>query len=132
MAIGTGWMCCTAVLFTVAPGTVAGLLTDEADALAIAVTLVPLAGLFQIPDGIQIVAGGILRGVADVWIPFALNFVAFWVLSLPIGWWLTFRADAGPRGLWWGLVAGLTVAAVLLTARVLRKLAGDVQRTSVE
>ena len=80
----------------------------------------------------EALSAGILRGVADVWAPFALNFVAFWALSLPFGWWLTFRQDAGPRGLWWGLVAGLSVAAVLLTARVVRRLAGEIRRTTVE
>jgi MATE family multidrug resistance protein len=132
LAVGTAWMCVTAAIFTFAPRSVAGLLTDEPDALALAATLVPLAGIFQIPDGIQIVSAGILRGVADVWWPFVLNFIAFWVLSLPFGWWLTFRQDAGPRGLWWGLVAGLTVASVLLTVRVLLRLRGELARTTVD
>jgi MATE family multidrug resistance protein len=132
MGVGTAWMCCTATVLLAAPGLLAGLLTNEPDALAIAVTLVPLAGMFQIPDGIQVVSGGILRGIADVWVPFALNFVAFWMLSLPLGYWLTFHEELGPRGLWWGLVAGLTIAAVLLTARVLRKLSGEIERTVVE
>jgi len=132
LGVGTTWMCCTAGLFLTFPHLAGRLFTDEPEVLAIAATLIPLAGLFQIPDGIQVVAGGILRGVADVWAPFALNFVAFWALSLPFGWWLTFRQDAGPRGLWWGLVAGLSVAAILLTARVVRRLAGEIERTSVE
>jgi MATE family multidrug resistance protein len=132
MIVGTAWMCLTAALFMAFPEAVARVLTDEPEVIAIAVTLVPLAGVFQVPDGIQVVAGGILRGIADVRVPFGINLVAFWVVSLPFGWWLTFRQDAGPAGLWWGLVGGLGVAAVLLTVRAVVKLSQDVARTVVD
>ena len=132
MIVGTAWMCGTAALFVSFPEAVARVLTNEPDVIAVAVTLVPLAGLFQVPDGIQVVSGGILRGIADVRVPFGINLIAFWMVSLPLGWWLTFRADWGPRGLWWGLVGGLTIAALLLTARALMKLSRDVARTVVD
>lgn len=132
MVLGTAWMCATGATFLSFPEPLARVMTNEPAVIAVAVTLLPLAGLFQVPDGIQVVASGILRGIADVAVPFVVNLIAFWVVSLPFGWWLTFRADAGPPGLWWGLVAGLGVAAVLLTLRALRKLSRDVTRTSVD
>lgn len=132
LVTGTAWMCGTAALFLAFPAGVARLLTNEPEVIAIAATLVPLAGVFQIPDGIQVVSGGILRGVADVRVPFVVNLLAFWVVSLPFGWWLAFRAEAGPPGLWWGLVAGLGIAAVLLSARAAGRLSRDVARTTLD
>ena len=59
-----------------------------------------------------------------------LSFIGFWVLGLPLGWWLAFRGGFGPAGLWWGLTLGLTTVAVLLLGRVtvrLRQPLGELQ-----
>ncbi len=132
MLVGVGFMSVTAILFLATPGPLARLMTDEADVLAIAVVLLPLAGVFQVFDGLQVVASGILRGVADVHVPFAINLFAYWGVAVPVGYWLAFSRDAGPPGLWWGLVAGLAVAAVLLGARVLVHLSRPLVRARVD
>lgn len=105
--------------FLLLPGTLAGLLSDYAPVVAIATTLIPIAGVFQIGDGLQVVAIGCLRGLGDTRSPMLANVVGFWVLGLPLGAWLAFGCGRGPAGLWWGLVVGLfTVAvAVLLVLR---------------
>jgi MATE family multidrug resistance protein len=109
--------------FLLAPGALARVLTDEPDVLRWALVLIPIAGVFQIGDGLQVVAIGCLRGAGDVRSPFWINVAGFWGLGLPLGCWLAFPwgRDQGPEGLWWGLVGGLfAVAAALLLAVRLR------------
>jgi MATE family multidrug resistance protein len=108
----------TMALFLVLPGPLTALYTDEPEVVAIAVALVPIAGVFQVADGLQVVAAGILRGVADTTAPFVANLLAFWAVGLPVGVWLGFRTPAGPVGLWWGLVTGLGLVALFLVLRV--------------
>ena len=106
------------LLYLLFPGAVASLVTNDARAIEWAVVLLPIAGVFQIGDGVQVTSIGLLRGTGDVHAPFWINVVGFWVVGLPLGCWLAFPwgKDLGPAGLWWGLVAGLfAVAAALLT-----------------
>jgi len=111
VTVMTGFM----LLFLLLPGTLASLLCKHGDVLAMATTLIPIAGVFQIGDGLQVVAIGCLRGLGDVRSPVLANFVGFWVLGLPLGCWLAYGLGMGPAGFWWGLVLGLfAVAGVLL------------------
>src|SRR5205814_10398804 len=83
-----------------------------------AAMLLPSAALSQIFDGTQAVGCGILRGCADTRAAAAINLVGYWILGLPLGLTLAYRFGLGPRGLWWGLTAGLAIVALLLVLRV--------------
>ncbi|MEP6484597.1 MAG: MATE family efflux transporter [Rudaea sp.] len=99
------------------PHQIAALYTDDAVVAAFAAQLLLLAALFQFSDGIQVASNGALRGLKDTTIPMIITTVAYWGIGMPVGWWLTFRHGLGARGMWIGLIAGLSVAAVLLLAR---------------
>ena len=99
------------------PHALAGLYTDDAQVAALAAQLLALAAAFQFSDGIQVTANGALRGLKDTAVPMVITTIAYWGIGMPVGWWLAFRANLGARGMWMGLVAGLTVAAVLLFFR---------------
>jgi MATE family multidrug resistance protein len=88
--------------------------------IAIAVGLLELAALFQLSDGLQVAAAGALRGLADTRAPMLVTFVAYWLVGLPLGYALAFHAGLGARGMWIGLIAGLTLAGLLLAARLWR------------
>jgi MATE family multidrug resistance protein len=76
-----------------------------------AAIILPIAGAFQVFDGIQVVGSGVLRG-AGLTRPAALfNLVGYWVLALPLGWYLTFHAGMGLPGIWWALALGLACVA---------------------
>ncbi|WP_228713651.1 MATE family efflux transporter [Arundinibacter roseus] len=94
---------------------------DNAEVATIASTLVIVAGFFQLSDGIQVVALGVLRGIADVNVPTFLTLISYWVVALPIGYVLAFPLGMDAMGVWVGLLAGLTVSAVLLTYRFYTK-----------
>ncbi len=118
LIIGVSFMSLTALIFTLLPGPLARLYTTDAAVVAIAATLLPLAGLFQVFDGTQAVALGALRGAGDTRIPVLINLFGYYLIGLPISLWLGFRQGWGPPGLWWGLVVGLMVVAVILVIRV--------------
>ncbi|MGB3181683.1 MAG: MATE family efflux transporter [Cyclobacteriaceae bacterium] len=90
---------------------------DEAGVISIAATLLVVAGFFQLSDGVQVVALGALRGMGDVKVPTLITFFAYWLLGLPAGYLLGFHFNMGAKGIWFGLLIGLSVAAVLLTGR---------------
>ncbi|CAA9335244.1 MAG: hypothetical protein AVDCRST_MAG40-2132 [uncultured Gemmatimonadaceae bacterium] len=129
---GVGFMAVSAAVLLVAPRAIARLYTADAAVIAVAGALIPIAGLFQLFDGGQVVAGAILRGSGDTRTPLAANLAGFWAVGLPLGAWLAFSLGAGPAGLWWGMAAGLAAVAALLVWRVRRRLAGAIERLDVE
>lgn len=102
------------------PHAIASLYTHNATVIALAAQLLVLAGLFQFSDGIQAASNGALRGLKDTRVPMAITLFAYWGVGMPVGWWLAFHRGLGARGMWMGLIAGLTVAAVLLFGRFWR------------
>ena len=102
------------------PAAIASLYTHDAAVIATASQLLILAGFFQFSDGIQVASNGALRGLKDTRVPMAITLFAYWIVGMPIGWWLAFGHGLGARGMWMGLIAGLSMAAILLFARFLR------------
>lgn len=102
------------------PHYIAALYTHDPKVIVLAAQLIMLAGLFQFSDGIQVAANGALRGLKDTRVPMAITLFAYWVIGMPVGWWLAFHRGMGARGMWIGLIAGLSVAAVMLFTRFWR------------
>lgn len=90
---------------------------DDKTVISIASSLLIIAALFQLSDGVQAVGIGILRGLTDVKIPTLITFVAYWIVGLPTGYFLAFVLGWNVQGIWIGLLAGLTTSAILLTLR---------------
>lgn len=93
------------------------LLADNTEVIAIASSLLIVAAVFQISDGVQVVVLGALRGLQDVKIPTIITFIAYWIIGFPISYYLGLHTSFGATGIWIGLLAGLTVAALLLYIR---------------
>ena len=96
---------------------IAGLYTRDATVVALAAQLMLFAAVFQLSDGIQAASNGALRGLKDTRVPAALAAFSYWAVGMSCGWWLAFERGLGAKGLWLGLIAGLSVAAVLLFTR---------------
>lgn len=114
------------------PGPLARVYTSDPAVVALAVLLIPVAGVFQVFDGTQIVSIGILRGVGDTRTPMIVNVLGFWLVGLPVSLWLGFGVGGGPIGLWWGLVAGLAIVATFLVIRVRARMRGELRRIGVD
>jgi MATE family multidrug resistance protein len=110
----------SAALMLSLPHYIAALYTHDPKVIALAVQLIMLAGLFQFSDGIQVASNGALRGLKDTRVPMAITLFAYWIVGMPVGWWLAFHHGMGARGMWIGLIAGLSVAAVMLFTRFWR------------
>lgn len=93
------------------------LVLDNEEVITIAAKLLLVAAVFQISDGIQVVVLGALRGLQDVKVPMYITFAAYWVVGFPISYYLGKHTDLKATGIWIGLLAGLTVAAVFLYIR---------------
>ncbi|GMU44018.1 MAG: MATE family efflux transporter [Xanthomonadales bacterium] len=85
---------------------------DAPQLVPLAVQLLFLAGIFQLSDGIQVVAAGALRGLKDTRFPMLITAFAYWGAGFPLAWTLGFGLSWGGPGLWVGFIAGLTVAAI--------------------
>jgi MATE family multidrug resistance protein len=87
------------------------LYTTDAGLLARCALILPIAAAFQVFDGVQVVAAGILRGMGRTQAPALANAVGYYAIGLPLGWWLAFERELGLPGIWWGLACGLGVVA---------------------
>jgi MATE family multidrug resistance protein len=128
LLLGGGFMVSTALLFTLLPMTIAGWYTNAADVRAFAAMLLPVAGIFQVFDGVQVVCVGVLRGLGDTHAPMLINLGGFGVVGVGTSLWLAYRTSLGPVGLWWGLVVGLAAVACVLLWRVRTLLRRPLQR----
>lgn len=118
--ISAGVMGLFALLFVFAGQSLANAFVNEPEVIALAAKLLIVAAIFQLTDGGQVVAASALRGLTDVKVPTGITALAYWGLALPTAWWFGFRLDWGPLGIWAGLAAGLTFAAVALIWRFAR------------
>ena len=111
------FMACAAILMLYFRDVVVRIYTTDTEVQAIAFSLLLMAALFQVADGIQIGAAGALRGYKDTRIPMLMNAFSFWVVGFPVAYLAANVFVLEPKYIWTGLVVGLIVSAVLLTAR---------------
>lgn len=119
IATCTLFMSASAAVMLIAREAVVGLYTDDPAVISVAVSVLLMAALFQVADGAQVGAAGALRGFRDTRVPMALCLVAYWAIGFPLAWYLGLHLALGPAYLWLGLLAGLTVAALLLITRLI-------------
>lgn len=116
----------TITAFLVVPEFLIGLFLDPADPerpaiLAAGVTFLAVAALFQLVDFGQVMALGMLRGVQDTRVPMVMAIVSYWLIGLPVGYFLGFVAGWGGVGIWLGLTAGLACACISMQHRFWRR-----------
>lgn len=111
------FMAMSAMVLLVFKDTVVGIYTQDPTVQAIAISMLLMAAVFQVADGIQIGAAGALRGYKDTRVPMVINIFSFWVLAFPISYLAAVTYRAPPAYIWLGFVIGLTIAAFMLTVR---------------
>ncbi len=111
------FMSAWALLFVVGRQWLPGLYVENSEVMGIASGLLIIAGLFQLSDGTQVVCVAALRGLQDVKVPSLYIFVSYWIIGLPLGYWLAFKSGYGPQGVWLGLLIGLTLTALAMFVR---------------
>ena len=123
MTLGCCVMLTSALILWLFPQPIVALFLDADDpgnatVFAIATSLTAIAAIFQLFDGLQVVALWCLRGLRDTLVPMLIASAGYWLCGLGSGYWFGFAAGHGATGVWWGLAAGLMVTGLLLTARL--------------
>lgn len=117
MVMALTFMTICAMIFVFGRHWLPGLYVNDAEVMTIASSLLIVAGLFQLSDGMQVVCISALRGLHDVKIPSLLIFASYWIIGLPLGYWLAFIMGYGAIGIWLGLFVGLTLTATAMFIR---------------
>lgn len=108
-AIGTAFMASAATAFLLIPRPILGLFTTDPSVIGTGASLLLIAAVFQLFDGLQGVGTGVLRGLGDTRTPMLWNLAGHWLIGLPVAYTLCFIADWGVVGLWVGLSIGLII-----------------------
>ena len=96
---------------------------DNAQVIALVIGFLPIAAAFMLFDASQVAANQLLRGLKDVKWPMVLTGISYWVIGFPIAYYLGLKTDIGANGVWYGLMAGLIAASILLGWRLNRRTA---------
>ncbi|HNP36954.1 MAG TPA: MATE family efflux transporter [Woeseiaceae bacterium] len=114
------FMSCSAIFMLIFRDSIVALYTDDPAVSSIAISLLLMASIFQIADGLQIGGAGALRGYKDTKFPMIINTFAFWVIAFPLAYMAAVTYELPPNYIWAGFIAGLSVAAILLGWRFAR------------
>ncbi|MDA2938042.1 MATE family efflux transporter [Acidobacteria bacterium AH-259-A15] len=136
MGLGASFMMIAAICFWALPRSIISLFLDvdsavNAEVVSKAIALLGVAAVFQVFDGMQVTAAGALRGLKDTRTPMIVALISYWFVGLSSGYVLGFYLDWDGVGLWWGLVLGLTTAAVLLSWRFRRQINGLILKPAI-
>src|ERR1022692_4313119 len=113
---GAGLMSPPVLALAIVPRWIARLYTPEVAVIGASAALLRIAALFEIFDGLQVVAGGALRGLGDTRTPAIAHFVGYWIIGMPVAWFLCFTYGWGVTGIWVGLTSALILIGTLLLA----------------
>lgn len=119
--LGLFFMSITGTIFILFNEFLPSLYIDDREVIEMASSLLIVAALFQLSDGVQAVGLGVLKGVTDVKIPMLITLVAYWIIALPLGYLFGFTLKLNIQGVWFGLLIGLTVAAISFVFRFRHK-----------
>ena len=120
-------MSCSGLALFLFAKPIARMYTPESDVVNAGATLLLVAAVFQLFDGLQVVATGALRGAGNTRIPMLANFVGYWVIGLPLGGFLCFKLKMGAVGMW----LGLCLALVLIGSALLAVWQAEIKRLTV-
>jgi len=95
--------------------------SSNAQVIALGISFLSIAAIFQVVDGAQVVGAGMLRGLHDTRVPMIFTFVGYWAIGIGIGAWLAFAKGWQGQGIWIGLAIGLAIVAVLMIWRWSRR-----------
>lgn len=118
MALAYGLLC--AFLLSILRWYLPPFFNQNEEVIALAAGLIIWAAVFQLPDAIQAVAAGALRGIRDVRVPTVYIALGYWVLGVPLGYFFAFYQGFGASGIWFGFIISLSFVGVMLGSRFLK------------
>jgi multidrug resistance protein, MATE family len=134
ITLAMSFMLLPTAAFLLLPGQIVGWYIEEPQVAGLAVTLLFFAAMFQLADAAQASSISLLRAMNDVKIPSLLSFIAFWLVGLPIGYWLAFVQGWNAKGIWVGYLIALLIQAALFTRRfftIVKRYSGKKETTAL-
>ena len=122
IVMSVGFMMLSALIFSSFPNFLVGLFTQDSNLVKISVPVLYILSVFQIYDGLQIALAGIFKGMKRTGIVLISNFIAYWLLSIPLGYTLAFRFNLNLRGFWYGLAAAAVLLCVMMVIMLLKSI----------
>lgn len=122
IVMSVGFMLLSALIFSSFPHFLVGLFTQDSNLVKISVPVLYILSVFQIFDGLQIALAGIFKGMKRTGIVLISNFIAYWLLSIPLGYTLAFRFNLNLRGFWYGLAAAAVLLCVMMVIMLLKSI----------
>jgi MATE family multidrug resistance protein len=124
-ALGVGFMALMALLIWSIPRELITIFLEDtpenARVIALGVSFLAIAAIFQVADGAQVVGAGMLRGLHDTRVPMIFTFIGYWAIGIGVGAWLAFRQGWHGQGIWTGLAIGLIIVSILMLWRWARR-----------
>jgi len=117
LGVNTLAMMAAGIVFILYPDWLGGLYTTDENVLAVVVPPIRLCGIVMLADGGQAVMANVLRGRQDVWVPSGMQTVSFFIIMIPVAWFLAFSAGHGVLGLFEAIFTGAVVSLTLLSIR---------------
>lgn len=117
-----GFMACSAMTVATVPDFLVKLFTKDAELIKICVPIVYVLALFQVFDGLQVALSGIFKGIKRTGVVLLSNFVAYWIISIPLGYMLAFHFNMNIKGFWYGLVSAAVVLCLIMSTMLLRNI----------
>lgn len=122
IVMSVGFMMLSALIFSSFPNFLVGLFTQDSNLVKISVPVLYILSVFQIFDGLQIALAGIFKGMKRTGIVLISNFIAYWLLSIPLGYTLAFRFNLNLRGFWYGLASAAVLLCVMMVIMLLKSI----------
>ncbi len=118
--LSVGFMACSAVVFSTLPKPIVSLFTSDLELIKVCIPVMYVLSIFQIFDGLQISLAGICKGVKQTDIVLLANFVAYWLISVPLGYTLAFKFNMNISGFWIGLCTASVILCVIMIVKLKR------------
>lgn len=116
IVISVGFMACSAMIFATFPEFLVRLFSQDEVLIKISIPILYVVALFQVFDGLQVALSGIFKGIKKTGVVLFSNFIAYWLISIPLGYTLAFKFNMGLKGFWYGLCsAAVILCTIMLT-----------------
>lgn len=122
IVICVGFMMFSALLFSSFPHFLVGLFTKDANLIKISVPILYILSVFQVFDGLQVSLAGIFKGMKKTGIVLLANFIAYWLISIPVGYTLAFHYQLNLRGFWYGLTSAAVILCLIMLFMLVRSI----------
>lgn len=127
-AMAVGFMMCSSIVFSSFPQFLVGIFTKDAALIKICIPVLYILSVFQVFDGLQVALSGIFKGLKNTKVVLFANFLAYWLVSIPLGYYLAFKAKLMLTGFWYGLALAAIFLCIIMVSILLR----DIKRLTIK